>query len=122
MRIVYGTLRNRSGPPIEGGITRGTPHLVAALNLTNLYSAFRAGLGFPSKQSCGGDFRRIARMLDVFIGSFQVVALGTRPLVAETTLPGGTQKSLTIGRRTWLYKGSSDWSGGFGFRFGRHPA
>jgi hypothetical protein len=104
MRIVHNTSFNRSRPPTERRVTLCTVHLVTPFDFEDARSTLGTVARVPGHEPRRGDVVRIARVLCILVRPLAFVALGTRPVVAHSTLPRRAQKAATIFIWTSSYK------------------
>ena len=79
--------------PGEGRVALRAPHLIAAFNLCNERSASRTSTTVLSKELRRCKNIRLAGMRSILCEALNFVALGARPLIAETALPRSTEES-----------------------------
>jgi hypothetical protein len=90
--------------PTERSVTLRAVHLVTAVNLENHRGALRAISRVLREELGRRQIVRVAHVLVIPILSSDLVTVGARPIFTHATLPGCTQKTLTVFVRTRPHK------------------
>jgi hypothetical protein len=90
--------------PTERSVTLCAVHLVTPVNLENHRGALRAISRVLREELGRRQIVRVAHVLVIPILSTDLVTVGARPIFTHATLPGCTQKTLTVFVRTRPHK------------------
>ena len=86
--------------PTECRVTLGAVHLITPVNLEYKSCTLGAVARVLGEQLGRGHVSGIARVWRVLVLALHLVALWTRPVVTDATLPSRAQKPTTVGKGT----------------------